>query len=275
MRLALCNEVIAGRSFAEQCVLAAELGYEALELAPFTLGDEPHLLDGAARAELRRAAAAAGIGIASLHWLLIKPQGLSITTRDDLARHRTVEVIRRLVDLAAELGASVLVHGSPQQRRLEPGEEAEGTRRALDCLAAAAEAAERAGVTYCLEPLAPTETNFVNRIAEAVRIVEAIGSPALRTMLDCSAASRAERESPAELLDRWLPAGMIAHVQLNDRNRRGPGEGSDRFAPVLAALRRHDYRGIVAVEPFVCLPDGPACAARAIGYLRGILEALP
>jgi D-psicose/D-tagatose/L-ribulose 3-epimerase len=74
--------------------------------------------------------------------------------------------------------------------------------------------------------------------------------------------------------DRWLPTGLVAHVQANDQNRRGPGEGTDRFAPVLAALLRQRYAGDVGVEPFVYHPDGPATAARAIGYLRGILETL-
>ena len=76
------------------------------------------------------------------------------------------------------------------------------------------------------------------------------------------------------MLDRWLPTGRIAHVQVNDRNRRGPGEGEDRFAPVFAALQRAGYDGVVAVEPFKYVPDGPTCAARALGYVRGILEAL-
>jgi hypothetical protein len=35
-----------------------------------------------------------------------------------------------------------------------------------------------------------------------------------------------------------------------------------------------EYQGIVAVEPFDYIPDGPGCAARAIGYLRGIVEGL-
>ncbi len=42
----------------------------------------------------------------------------------------------------------------------------------------------------------------------------------------------------------------------------------------LAALMQHSYDGFVAVEPFVQKPGGPASAARAIGYLRGIEEAL-
>jgi hypothetical protein len=30
---------------------------------------------------------------------------------------------------------------------------------------------------------------------------------------------------------------------------------------------------MAAIEPFVYEPDGPACAARAIGYVRGLIEA--
>ena len=107
-----------------------------------------------------------------------------------------------------------------------------------------------------------------------VGLVADIGSPAVRSMLDCSSAGRMEKEPLGTLIDRWLPKGVIAHVQVNDRNRRGPGQGEQRFAPLLAALRRHAYGGDIAVEPFDYVPDGPAAAARAIGYIRGLIEAL-
>jgi sugar phosphate isomerase/epimerase len=93
-------------------------------------------------------------------------------------------------------------------------------------------------------------------------------------MLDCSSAGPMEKEPVQALVDRWLPKGVIAHVQVNDRNRRGPGQGEQRFAPLLASLKRHRYGGDIAVEPFDYVPDGPAAAARAIGYIRGLIEAL-
>lgn len=269
---ALCNEVVRELPFERQCALAAELGYGALEIAPFTLGERPHELDVATTRGLRRTAEAAGITLSGLHWLLLAPPGLSITSADREIRARTLAVFDALTALCTELGGRYLVHGSPQQRMLPPGDEAEARKRAIECLAYAARLAESRGLIWCLEPLAREETNFVNTIEEAIGIVHEIGSPALRTMLDCRAAALAEREPADALLDRWLPSGLIAHVHLNDRNRGAPGQGADRFAPVLRALRRHDYDRAVGIEPFVYRPDGPTCAAFAIGYLRGILE---
>jgi hypothetical protein len=38
-------------------------------------------------------------------------------------------------------------------------------------------------------------------------------------------------------------------------------------------LSEGGYAGTAAIEPFIYEPDGPACAARAIGYVRGVVEA--
>jgi D-psicose/D-tagatose/L-ribulose 3-epimerase len=275
MKIALCNEVLQPMPFAGQCEFAKAVGYDGMELAPFTFSDEPHLMIPAERTAIRRAAREAGIEITGLHWLLLTPRGLSITSADEAVRLRTIDVMLRLIELCHDLGGRVLVHGSPAQRAVPPGDTREAARdRARDCLATIAEHAHAAGVVYCIEPLAPSETQIINTIAEAVAIVDEIGSPGLRTMIDTSAAGRAEDESLAVLIDRWLPTGRLAHVQVNDRNRRGPGEGDDRFAPLFAALSRHGYDGVVAVEPFKYVPNGQATAARAIGYIRGILESI-
>jgi len=275
MRIALCNEVIAPMAFPKQCEYAAKLGYDGLEIAPYTLSEEPHRLGSAQIAAARAAAEDAGVAITGLHWLLIKPAGLSISTRDDAVRRKTVDVMLALVDQCAELGGRYLVHGSPHQRRIDGGDtRAAALARAQESFAAVAERAEKAGVLYCIEALSSDQTPLINTLEEAAALVGAIGSRAVRSMLDCSAAGRMETAPLPALVDKWLPKGMIAHVQLNDRNRRGPGQGEQRFAPLLAALVRHGYAGDIAVEPFDYVPDGPGAAARAIGYVRGILEAL-
>ena len=276
MKLALCNEVVAGgRDFAAQCRLAAALGYQGLEIAPFTLDDVPHKLSAQRIREIRAIAEDASLKISGLHWLLVKPAGLSITAAEATVRERTLDVLYHLIDLCAALGGEMMVHGSPAQRRL-PDHEADIARaNATKILAAVAERAARAGVTYCIEPLAVPGANFINTLEEAAGLLREVGSPALRTMIDCSASVQMEREPLDALAARWLPTGLVAHIQVNDRNRRGPGQGADPFAPLIATLKRLNYRGWIAVEPFDYVPDGAACAARSIGYLQGLIEGTP
>ncbi len=274
MRLALCNEVIREMAFAQQCAFAAALGYQALEVAPFTLAADPSALDTKRCGELRRVAAQEGIEICGLHWLLVAPAGLSLNGPDDAARQRTIDVMRRLIEVCAELGGQYLVHGSPAQRTVADDDDAGlAWQRAVDSLQAVAADAEAAGVTYCVEPLGPAETNFVNRIEEAVALIEAVGSSAFKTMIDTKAVAGSESESAEALIELWVPRGMIAHVQFNDENRRGPGQGEMKFGGVIRALRNTGYDGAIAIEPFDYVPDGGSAAARAIGYVQGLLEA--
>lgn len=274
MRVALCNEVVRTLPFAAQCELAAALGYDGVELAPFTISDAPEQLTATELAALRRAAAEAGVAISGLHWLLVKPDGLSLTSPDAAVRARSLDVMRRLVGVCAELGGDYLVHGSPAQRRLPDYDAATARGWAEDAFRAAGMAAAEAGVVYCVEPLAPRLTNCFNSVAEAASFVGGLGNPALRTMLDTSAVRTGETATPEALLEAWLPSGLIAHVHLNDANQRGPGQGADAFAPVLRVLHAHRWDQWIGLEPFEYVPDGPTCAARAIGYVRGIEETL-
>jgi D-psicose/D-tagatose/L-ribulose 3-epimerase len=279
LRIALCNEVLQPLPFEQQCAMAAALGYDGLEVAPFTLAASPLEITDAQAGVYRRMAQDQGLAISGLHWLLVAPAGLSVVSADARVRDETVAVMRRLVELCALMGGQYLVHGSPKQRSVPPRSSHEqALERARDCFARAAAAAAACGVTYCIEPLATRETDLINTVAEAARLVDEIASPGLKTMIDCSAAGQTESQPVAELMAHWMPTGRIAHVQVNDPNRRGPGQGSMRFAPIIETLQRMralgHYRGLVAVEPFDYVPDGPGCAARAIGYLKGIVEGL-
>lgn len=278
MKLALCNEVLAPMTLAWQCAYAAGLGYDGLEIAPFTLAPDPARLRDAEIAAIAATIADHGLCVTSLHWLLVAPEGLSITASDAQTIARTRDTLFALVDLAAGLGAKAMVHGSPAQRRL--GAQPERERQiAMAHLEAAAARAHASGIAYCLEALSSDECNFCNRLEEAEALIEAIGGPGLALMLDICHAAREEDEILSVLVERHLAAGRLAHIQLNAANRRGPGQadredGPDAILPVLDALMRGGYDGALAVEPFDYRPDGPGCAAHAAGYVRGCLEGL-
>src|SRR5437763_16097213 len=69
MKLSLCNEVIRDLPFERQCELAAERGYEGLELAPFTCGEETYRMPAGGRAVMRGAGADAGMADRGMHGL--------------------------------------------------------------------------------------------------------------------------------------------------------------------------------------------------------------
>ena len=273
MKFALCNEVLASLPFAEQCRAAAALGYMGLEVAPYTVCDDPAAMTDGQAHDLARIAADHGLVVTGLHWLLVKPADLSITSPDTTVHARTIAFMRRLTELCAAMGGAYLVHGSPKQRLIADGQTRDDAlERATVAFAAAGEAARAAGVTYCIEPLSPDQTSLINTVGEAVAIVQAVSNPHLRTMIDTSSAGLAEAEPVADLIRRWMPTGLIAHVQVNDPNRRGPGQGEMQFAPILRALRDTGYAGVVAAEPFDYIPDGMGSAAWSIGYLRGLIQ---
>jgi sugar phosphate isomerase/epimerase len=265
----LCNEVIRELPFDRQCALTAGLGYRGLELAPFTFGDDAWRMPATQRSEIRRIMKDAGLAVSGLHWLLAAPAGLSITAADRAVWQKSVDVMLSSIDLCAELGGAYLVHGSPAQRRVA---NADDSKRAEEAWRLAGEASQKAGVVYCLEPLASPACNFVNTLAEAAEVVRRIDISAFRMMIDTSACGVMEKETIPALIHRWMPTGLVAHVQFNDRNRRGPGEGEDKFGPVVHALKVQGYTGWIAMEPFVYEPDGPTCAARMIGYVAGLME---
>src|SRR3712207_6066770 len=123
-RFAICNETFGDWPWDKTCRFVAEVGYDGIEIAPFTFAESVTDLSAERRREIARVAADCGLAIVGLHWLLASPKGLHIHTRDGGLRARTVEYLRRLIHFAGDLGAPVMIFGSPNQRRLEDGDRA-------------------------------------------------------------------------------------------------------------------------------------------------------
>ena len=68
-RYAICNETFEGWDHTRICQTAAELGYEGLEIAPFTLAPRITDVTEQQRQKLRQTAEDSGLQIIGLHWL--------------------------------------------------------------------------------------------------------------------------------------------------------------------------------------------------------------
>ncbi|MCC7009713.1 MAG: sugar phosphate isomerase/epimerase [Acidobacteria bacterium] len=266
MRLAACNEMFEGWPFSRVCRTLAGLGYDGVELAPFTFAPAIGGWSRDARAAARRIASDAGLEVVGLHWLLARTEGLHLTSPDPDARARTSAYLIDLAHACHDLGGTVMVFGSPAQRQRLPGVSHDAAMDyAVETFRAAMPAIGDLGVRICMEPLSPDETNFVNTCADAIDLIDAVDHPQFVLQLDVKAMA-SETVPVAELIRRH--AGRAGHVHANDPNRRGPGFGDEDFAPILRALDERHYRGWISVEVFDYTPDPETIARRSLEYLR-------
>ena len=77
MKLAICNEMFEDWRIEDVFLCAAKFGYDAVELAPFTLAESVVDISQTERDRIRKAADAAKIEIAGLHWLLGLAKGVA------------------------------------------------------------------------------------------------------------------------------------------------------------------------------------------------------
>lgn len=265
-RQSICNEIYGETPLRDVCRSVRAIGYTGIEIAPFTLAKDPLDLTAAARAEARDTIESEGLTCVGLHWLMVSPAGLHVTTPDAAVRERSWQHIRHLIDLCADLAeGGIMVFGSPKQRSTQGIGIAEATRHYVDGLAAVAPQAESRGVTILVEALPRNQSDVINTLAEAAAIVEQIGSPAIRTMFDTHNAVN-ESEPHAALIDRYFD--LIRHVHINELDGRHPGTGNYDFRSVLDVLRRRGYRHWVSLEAFDFTPGAETIAFDSFRFIE-------
>ena len=113
-RFSVCNEIYKDFEFRDACQHMKRLGYEGIEIAHFTLAESPRQISKTDRQEYRRIMAEEGFSFVGLHWLMVSPEGLHVTTPDLDLRAKSWQHIHDLIDLCADLGQhGVMVFGSP------------------------------------------------------------------------------------------------------------------------------------------------------------------
>jgi D-psicose/D-tagatose/L-ribulose 3-epimerase len=270
-RFSVCNEVFENTPFEKTCRTVRALGYAGIEIAPFTLAEFPNTISSRDRAGYRRVMEEEGLAFAGLHWLMVSPKGLHVTTPDMALRARSWDHIRHLIDLCADLGdGGVMVFGSPNQRNTTGGMTRERAKAVFtEELGRVAPHAEERGVRILVEALPAGQSDVINTLAEAVDIVKEIDSPAVRTMFDTHNAVD-EAVPHTELIRRYFE--YIAHVHVNEMDGREPGTGNYDFGEILSTLWELKYKGWVSLEAFDFSRGADIIAGGALQHLKAELE---
>jgi sugar phosphate isomerase/epimerase len=272
-RHSTCNEAFKDWTFRDACRAIRKAGYTGIEIAPFTLAENPAQIDWEQRAEYRRIMSDEGLTFVGLHWIMVSPKGLHVTTPDVALRARSWTHIHHLIDLCADLGpAGVMVFGSPFQRGTTGGlSREEATRNFIDGLADVAPHCQAQGVTILVEALPSDQCDVVQSLNEAAGIVREIDSPGIRTMFDVHNAIN-ETEPHDVLVDRYFD--IIRHVHVNELDGKHCSRGNYDFKPVLRTLQRRNYSGWVSLEAFDFSFPPEQIVTESLDHLRKEIAAL-
>ena len=266
MKYGICNETFQNWSFEETCRCVSQLGYQGIELAPFTFGDSVESISVAERKALASSARDFGLEVIGLHWLLATPQGLYLNHPDKSIRKTTTNYLKSLIAFCSDLGGRLMVFGSPKQRNVHPDlDTTTAWKYAIDAFRSCVQAAQECDVTIAIEPLAPTETDFINTAQQAVEMIKEIHHPNFRLHLDVKA--MCSEKGPIERIIRDNSA-WLAHFHANDANLRGPGFGDTDYGPIARALKDIGYQGYISVEVFDYKPDPETIARESLTYLK-------
>jgi sugar phosphate isomerase/epimerase len=190
-------------------------------------------------------------------------EGLCLCSPKADVRQRAINRLIEYVAHAAALGA-VLVVGLMQGLRSDEADETEANKRIADCLRPVADAAMKLGAKVVLEPVNHLQVGFNHTAAEAVAMVERVGSPALSYMLDTIHLNIEERS----ILDAIRCHGRrIAHFHLCETNGGPFGTGNLDFPSVLRALAEMDYAHYASIKIYRKL-DWEESALTAMAFLR-------
>jgi sugar phosphate isomerase/epimerase len=271
MKYAICNELFEKWPFERVCDFVKSIGYQGVEIAPFTLGPHVSKITPEQRHHVRRTAERKGLDIVGIHWLLanvVSDAPLYMTHPDPKVRRQTGNYFVLLTRLCADLGGRVMVIGSPKQRNLMDGVTREQAMTyAKEVFTPCLDLAARTDVTLAIEPLGPAETDFLNTAADGVDLIQRINHPRFRLHLDVKAMSSEPTPIPEVIKQS---AKHTVHFHANDPNLLGPGMGEVKFEPIIAALKETGYKGFLSVEVFDFKPGAEHIAQESIRYLKQV-----
>lgn len=186
-----------------------------------------------------------GIEIAALCSLLYPHPEMNIFNGFD-ERAKMLSYLEKIASFGSQLGAKILVFGSPKNRNYAEINYEEAFKLAVDFFNQLAMIGEKYDVVFCIEPI-PTEykTNFINTTTEAVDLVKRINHPNFQLHLD-SGAMTVNNEDYQKSIKLGLK--YLKHFHISEDFLGEVGKGKVNHQKIAALLKEYNYDGWVSIE---------------------------
>ena len=193
--------------------------------------------------------------------------GLSFADPVPERRAEAIARVKGIIDFAAHLGANVNI-GRVRGQYRDGVDPCDTYKWAVDGFREISKHALPKGVSIALETVTIMQTNFINTLAEAANIADAVACPNFKVMMDVFHLNLEEKN----LFDAiWRYQNYNIHVHLTDNNRRYPGHCGLDFRKIIGSFQESGYDGAFCTEIFQ-LPDQETAAKAAMAYLAPIFH---
>ena len=162
-----------------------------------------------------------------------------------------MDYCKALIDQAVVLGCPSLI--GPvysvvgKADAVEPAQQKKEWALVVKNLKVLAKYAQKKGIQICVEPLNRFETDFLNTCDQGLKLIQDVGSPALKLHLDTFHMNIEEKNQAAAI----KKAGkLLAHFHACGTDRGTPGNDSLQWEPIVKALKAIKYQGDVVIESF-------------------------
>ncbi|MGC8576948.1 MAG: sugar phosphate isomerase/epimerase family protein [Thermoproteota archaeon] len=227
----------------ESLKILSEVGIKGIEI-PGALQLNPFNVSKEELKKIRELSKSYSVDIVASN--IIYPSDFSHASNDELLRRKSIEYTYKIAEAASEVGCPILVWGSGKVRKIPPEVPLEkGYERNLRVLKEAAKAGKEFNTIFAVEPLPKSETNFVNKIEEAVKLIESVGSDFVKVMADVRHMIREEADIEESIK---LAREKIVHVHLADNNSKVPGRGIINFSKLFRVFKEINYGGAMSIE---------------------------
>jgi len=170
---------------------------------------------------------------------------------DEKIQQAGIAYLKHCIDATAQMGGKVVAGpiyaAVGRQWQQTPAQRQADLALCARNLRVAADYAEKKGIVLAVEPLNRFETSFINLAEQAVELVELIGSPAVRLMIDTFHANIEEKQLGRAI---EIAGPYLVHVHANENDRGIPGSGHVAWAEVAAALKKVGFSGALVIESF-------------------------
>ena len=178
--------------------------------------------------------------------LLLADMRLVATPTQSVDAKRLERYMKTALQRAEQVGIRVIVFGSGSARACPPDySRADAVQQIREHLSQWSEWAQDHGVQIVLEPLRYEETNTLNTVTEAGKLVATIDRPGARLLADVYHMA-CNNESPEDILP-W--SSLLSHIHVAEKQERAaPGRHGEDFRPYFAALHQAGYDRRISIE---------------------------